>query len=73
MAGTYRRYEFDITTLLQAGEVNAIAVEVFAPEPDDLAFTWVDWNPMPADKGMGRAPARVTLTADAWNAGRVVR
>ncbi|NIM48524.1 MAG: glycosyl hydrolase family 2 [Gemmatimonadales bacterium] len=53
VAGAYRRYAFNVTSLLRAGEANAIAVEVFAPEPRDLAFTWVDWNPMPADKDMG--------------------
>jgi exo-1,4-beta-D-glucosaminidase len=53
VAGAYRRYAFDVTPLLRAGEANAVAVEVFAPEPEDLAFTWVDWNPMPPDKDMG--------------------
>ncbi|MFQ6045029.1 MAG: sugar-binding domain-containing protein [Gemmatimonadales bacterium] len=53
VAGAYRRYAFDVTSLLRVGEANAIAVEVFAPGPQDLAFTWVDWNPMPADKDMG--------------------
>jgi exo-1,4-beta-D-glucosaminidase len=53
VAGAFRRYAFDVTPLLRAGAANAIAVEVFAPGPQDLAFTWVDWNPMPADKDMG--------------------
>jgi exo-1,4-beta-D-glucosaminidase len=53
VAGAFRRYAFDVTSLLRAGEANAIAVEVFAPEPHDLAFMWVDWNPTPADKNMG--------------------
>src|SRR5205814_489987 len=35
VAGTYRRYEFDITRDLRAG-TNALAVEVFAPVPADL-------------------------------------
>jgi len=38
---------------LQAGRINAIAVEVFAPEKYDLGITWVDWNPTPPDKDMG--------------------
>ena len=38
---------------LRAGRRRAVAVEVFAPEPTDLAFMWVDWNPTPADKNMG--------------------
>jgi exo-1,4-beta-D-glucosaminidase len=53
VAGAFRRYEFDVTRLLRAGGRNAVAVEVFAPEPTDLAFMWVDWNPTPADKNMG--------------------
>ena len=53
VAGMYRRYEFDITSLAPAGRASALAVEVFPPLPDDLAWTWVDWNPMPPDKNMG--------------------
>lgn len=53
VAGAYRTYEFDITSLVSAGGPNALAVEVFPPEPRDLALNWVDWNPMPADKNMG--------------------
>ena len=39
--------------MLRAGGTNALAVEVFAPAPTDLALIWVDWNPTPADKNMG--------------------
>ena len=53
VAGAFRRHEFDVTRLVRTGGPNAVAVEVFAPEPDDLAFMWVDWNPTPADKNMG--------------------
>jgi len=53
VAGTYRRYEFDITDALRGGAENALAVEVFAPTPADLQTTWVDWNPSPPDKNMG--------------------
>ena len=35
------------------GKPNALAVEVFPPTPDDLAITFVDWNPAPPDKDMG--------------------
>ena len=52
VAGAYRAYEFNIKTLLRAKE-NALAVEVFAPEKNDLALTWVDWCPTPPDKEMG--------------------
>jgi len=53
VVGAFRRYEFDVTSLLRPGARNAVAVEAFAPEPHDLAFMWVDWNPTPADKNMG--------------------
>ena len=53
VAGAYRRYEFDVTDAALPGRTNALAVEVFAPRPDDLALTWVDWNPTPPDKMMG--------------------
>jgi exo-1,4-beta-D-glucosaminidase len=52
-AGAFRRHEFDVTSVARAGSRNAVAVEVMAPEPHDLAFMWVDWNPTPADKNMG--------------------
>lgn len=53
VAGSFRRYEFDVTDAARVGGTNALAVEVFAPKPDDLALTWVDWNPTPPDKMMG--------------------
>ncbi len=52
VAGTYRIFEFDVTPYLAAGR-NALAVEVTAPDKNDLGMTWVDWNPTPADKDMG--------------------
>jgi hypothetical protein len=39
--------------LLNKPGKNALAVEVFAPEKNDLGLTWVDWNPTPPDKDMG--------------------
>ena len=56
IAGTYRTYDLDVTDALQSDgrdRVNALAVEVFAPAPESLASTWVDWNPVPGDKNMG--------------------
>ncbi|HEY6184581.1 MAG TPA: sugar-binding domain-containing protein [Terriglobales bacterium] len=53
VAGTFRLYEFDITGIVEAGAINTLAVEVFPPQPDDLALSWVDWNPTPPDKNMG--------------------
>ena len=53
VAGMFVTHEFDVSKLLQAGKANALAVEVFAPGKNDLAMTWVDWNPTPPDKDMG--------------------
>ena len=53
VAGTYRRYELDVTDALNKSGENALAVEVFAPDTPDLQTTWVDWNPSPPDKDMG--------------------
>jgi exo-1,4-beta-D-glucosaminidase len=63
MAGTWRLFEFDITGVAKPGELNALAVEVFAPRPHDLAMTLVDWAPMPPDKEMGIwRDVRITAT-----------
>src|SRR3954465_5240855 len=53
IAGTYRRYELDVTDALETNDSNALAVEIFPPTPPDLQTTWVDWNPSPPDKDMG--------------------
>src|ERR1700676_5246381 len=53
VAGAYRAYEFSIGDLLHREGKNALAVEVFAPEKNDLGLTWVDWNPTPPDKDTG--------------------
>jgi len=53
VAGAWRTYEFNITDVARAGGENAVAVEVWAPGEDDLAVTFVDWNPAPPDKNMG--------------------
>ena len=53
VAGTYRIFEFDVTNSLKPGAANAVALEIFAPQKNDLGITWVDWNPTPADKDMG--------------------
>ncbi len=53
VAGAYRAYEFRVGELLKKDTKNALAVEVFAPEKNDLGLTWVDWNPTPPDKDMG--------------------
>jgi exo-1,4-beta-D-glucosaminidase len=55
VAGAYRSYDFRINEFLQTNSSakNAVAVEIFAPEKNDLGLTWVDWNPTPPDKDMG--------------------
>ncbi len=53
MAGAWRLFEYNVTGIVHAGAPNALAVEVFAPLPDDLSITFVDWNPQPPDKSMG--------------------
>ncbi|MDP9267967.1 MAG: beta galactosidase jelly roll domain-containing protein [Acidobacteriota bacterium] len=52
IAGTWRLFEIDTRSALRRGR-NALAIEVVAPTPHDLAMTFVDWNPMPPDKNMG--------------------
>jgi exo-1,4-beta-D-glucosaminidase len=65
VAGTYRRYEFDVTDMLSKSGTNALAVEVYAPLPADLQTTWVDWNPSPPDKDMGLwQPVWLATTGD---------
>jgi len=52
IAGMYRGFEFEISGMVAPG-MNALAVEVFAPAANDLSLSFVDWNPLPADKDMG--------------------
>ena len=42
MAGAWRLYRFDVTDAALPGADNALAVEIFPPEPHDLAITFVD-------------------------------
>ena len=53
LSGTWRLFRFDVSATAQAGRANALAIEVFPPQPHDLAITLVDWAPMPPDKEMG--------------------
>jgi exo-1,4-beta-D-glucosaminidase len=63
VAGTFRIFEFDVTSALNANGQNAVALEIFAPEKNDLGITWVDWNPTPPDKDLG-IWKEVTLTSN---------
>jgi exo-1,4-beta-D-glucosaminidase len=53
VAGAWRTYEFNITDAAQPGKTNVLAVQVWAPTENNLAITFVDWNPAPPDKNMG--------------------
>lgn len=53
LAGMWRLFEFNVTAAARPGQANSLAVEVFPPQPRDLAITLVDWAPMPPDKEMG--------------------
>jgi len=59
----FRIFEFDVTSALNTNGQNAVALEIFAPEKNDLGITWVDWNPTPPDKDMG-IWKEVTLTSN---------
>ena len=60
-AGAWRIHELDVSDVATRGR-NALALLVSAPQPNDLAITFVDWNPMPPDKVMGVYRA-VTLSS----------
>jgi exo-1,4-beta-D-glucosaminidase len=53
VAGAWRTYEFNITDAAKPGEENVLALQVFSPTENNLAITFVDWNPAPPDKNMG--------------------
>lgn len=51
--GAYRQFTFNVSAAAKPGQANVLAVEVFPPDVNSLAITWVDWNPAPPDKMMG--------------------
>ncbi|MEA4936029.1 MAG: hypothetical protein VB102_05220 [Paludibacter sp.] len=51
--GPYRLYSFDVTKYAYPGSNNSLALEIFPPKGMDLTISWVDWNPVPPDAGMG--------------------
>ncbi len=50
--GTFRQFEFDITSLAKK-KGNVLAVEIFRAQPGDFNTGFVDWNPRPLDENMG--------------------
>ena len=50
--GAYRIFKFDVSGKLKSGK-NVLAVEIFPPQMGDFTMGFVDWNPKPADSGMG--------------------
>src|SRR5262249_23637409 len=53
VAGAYRVYEFDATTLLTPDQGNLFAGAGVGQTATELRINFVDWSPMPADKDMG--------------------
>jgi exo-1,4-beta-D-glucosaminidase len=53
VAGAWRTYEFNVTDTAKPGAENVLAIQVYPPTENDLAITFVDWNPAPPDKNMG--------------------
>jgi len=46
-------FVFDVTEAIVREGQNVLAVQVFPPQADDLAISWIDWNPAPPDKDTG--------------------
>lgn len=53
VAGAFRRFEIEVKGIVKLGEKNALAVEVFPPQPGEFTIGFVDWNPKPPDGNMG--------------------
>src|SRR5882724_9174823 len=52
--GTFTSYVWNVSAALKPGLPNALAVEILPPDlANDLALSWLDWNPGPPDRDMG--------------------
>ncbi len=60
--GTFRQFDIDITQKITNNSPNILAIEIFAPEPDDLGLTFIDWSPVPPDDCMGITQPAYTYT-----------
>lgn len=59
LEGSYRRLDCEISSYLRSG-TNRLALKISPPQADSLAFSFVDWHPMPPDKCTGIwRPARI--------------
>ena len=64
IVGAFQIHEIDVSGKLRAGS-NALAVEVFPPQPGDFTIGFVDWNPRPPDENMGIwRPVSLRLTGN---------
>lgn len=62
IVGTFRKFSLDITKALLPS--NKLRIEVRAPSETDLATSWIDWAPSPADKNMGLfAPVQLVVNS----------
>lgn len=53
-AGCLPHHDYNVTSLIQPGAANALAVKVTPPSGSgDLSFWYVDWNPAPPDMNAG--------------------
>jgi exo-1,4-beta-D-glucosaminidase len=52
VTGAYLIHQIDVSGTVRAGS-NALAVQVFPPDPGDFTIGFVDWNPRPPDENMG--------------------
>jgi exo-1,4-beta-D-glucosaminidase len=53
LAGTFRRFEYEVSSTLSSCGKNALALKVRSQRRADLGWNFVDWNPFPPDKSMG--------------------
>jgi exo-1,4-beta-D-glucosaminidase len=53
MFGAFRRFQFNISSVVDFNEKNILAVEIFPPEQGEPTVGFVDWNPKPPDNNMG--------------------
>jgi exo-1,4-beta-D-glucosaminidase len=53
VAGTFRTWEWNVTSQARRGQTNALAIQVFPSASGDLTLTWNDWNPAPPDRNLG--------------------